>query len=390
MANMGVSRAVVRYLSRRPCDLSATTTTTIKSVVASCVSYSQCSSSPSFRASTACSLHTTSSSFNAPSSCFSSPTFSVQSSLPSSATCGHSQFASQKRFLSESKPLEIGNGIRRGLQRRIRMQERKKFSTDTLSLAYSRPMWTKAKRIILIRHGESTANVDEEVYVTTPDWKIPLTDKGKQQATRAGQQVAELVGNEQMMIYASPYQRTRETLRHIKSCVNEDSIKFIREDPRLAEQQFGNFQDFEQMRHCKQDRSNFGRFFYRFPNGEAGLDVYNRATSFFGSLSRHCESLAEFHGDDAIKDLNIVVVTHGLALRLLLMRYFQVSVSEFEESINPDNGELVVLERRRDEASLNQWFEIDEETQRRLNMTCTPTKQRHNLGLPEFDVEEEV
>lgn len=43
--------------------------------------------------------------------------------------------------------------------------------------------------------------------------------------------------------------------------------------------------------------------------------------------------------------LNIVIVTHGLTLRLFLMRYFQLSVEEFEESHNAQNAKLVVLDR---------------------------------------------
>lgn len=31
---------------------------------------------------------------------------------------------------------------------------------------------TKPHRIILVRHGESTGNADERVYVQTPDWKV--------------------------------------------------------------------------------------------------------------------------------------------------------------------------------------------------------------------------
>ncbi len=73
----------------------------------------------------------------------------------------------------------------------------------------------------------------------------------------------------------------------------------------LLEQQFGNFQSEEYMKKFKNDRSNFGRFYYRFPEGlntyttliilsimfqsitgESGLDVYNRVTSFIGTLFR--------------------------------------------------------------------------------------------------------
>ena len=40
----------------------------------------------------------------------------------------------------------------------------------------------RPKRIILLRHGQSLGNVDESAYVTTADWRIPLTDLGKDQA----------------------------------------------------------------------------------------------------------------------------------------------------------------------------------------------------------------
>mmetsp|Transcript_10816 Transcript_10816/g.20018 ORF Transcript_10816/g.20018 Transcript_10816/m.20018 type:complete len:113 (+) Transcript_10816:201-539(+) len=40
----------------------------------------------------------------------------------------------------------------------------------------------RPRRIILIRHGQSEGNVDERAYVTTADWRIPLTEVGRNQA----------------------------------------------------------------------------------------------------------------------------------------------------------------------------------------------------------------
>lgn len=40
----------------------------------------------------------------------------------------------------------------------------------------------------------------------------------------------------------------------------------------------GNFQDREQMKIEKAVRARYGRFFYRFPNGESAADVYDRIT----------------------------------------------------------------------------------------------------------------
>ena len=43
------------------------------------------------------------------------------------------------------------------------------------------------QNLYLIRHGESQANVDEEVYKSIPDHRIALTDKGQTQAIFAGE-----------------------------------------------------------------------------------------------------------------------------------------------------------------------------------------------------------
>lgn len=45
-------------------------------------------------------------------------------------------------------------------------------------------------------------------------------------------------------------------------------------------QDFGNFQDMEGKEREKTERLRFGRFFYRFPNGESGADVYDRMVRF--------------------------------------------------------------------------------------------------------------
>ena len=134
----------------------------------------------------------------------------------------------------------------------------------------------RAKRIILIRHGESEGNVDESAYVNTADWQIRLTQKGKDQAHYAGKKLRELLkDDESIFFYVSPYKRTIETLEQIQSHFSKNQIWGVREEPRIAEQQFGNFQNVDEVRKAKTERKKFGRFFFRFPNGESGLDVYS-------------------------------------------------------------------------------------------------------------------
>ena len=61
-----------------------------------------------------------------------------------------------------------------------------------------------------------------------------------------------------------------------------------------------------------------------------------------------------------LQNMNIVIVTHGLAIRLFLMRWFQYSVDDFEETYNPTNGSLNIMERHENEHG-EQWFEIENE-----------------------------
>ena len=110
-------------------------------------------------------------------------------------------------------------------------------------------------RIILIRHGESLGNIDERAYATTADWRIPLTERGREQARLAGRLVATHLGcnsdaeiddcihgdlagppanaKGKIFFYFSPYLRTRQTLREILREVDPECIVGMREEPRM-------------------------------------------------------------------------------------------------------------------------------------------------------------
>ncbi|OEU13904.1 phosphoglycerate mutase-like protein [Fragilariopsis cylindrus CCMP1102] len=256
------------------------------------------------------------------------------------------------------------------------------------------------KRIILLRHGESLGNIDDTAYATIPDWKIPMTRRGERQALGAAKELAKLLDGESVFAYCSPYKRAVTTWEIIEDYLenhhkdddtNNKGVGIIgmREEPRVAEQQFGNFQNPHKVRTAKAERRTFGRFFFRFPNGESGLDVYNRCSSFLATLSRDIKQIDQRYSylhrndelknesesvvddddnvnnnigsssdnninndmnsknseEDGMENMNILVVCHGLTLRLLLMRYFQLTVEEFENSYNSQNAKLVVMNR---------------------------------------------
>lgn len=193
----------------------------------------------------------------------------------------------------------------------------------------------KPKRIILIRHGECHANMDEKMFALQPDYTIELTEKGVEQAREAGQNLKKVVGTESLYFYISPFWRTRSTFENIVRFFPKNQFKYS-EEPRLREQEWGYLRSYDEFRRVKREREDYGIFYYRFPGGEAASDVYDRINDLLGSLHR------DFMEEDFPE--NSVLITHSLAIRLFVMRWFHLTVEDFEDMASPGNAEMVVLE----------------------------------------------
>lgn len=192
------------------------------------------------------------------------------------------------------------------------------------------------QRIILIRHGESEANINPELYLTIPDHKISLTTKGKDQARIAGNTIKAIVKNESVKFYVSPYLRSRQTFDNLKAMLKENEIAEVI-DPFLREQEFGNFhqlipETFEEMKLV-------GKFYYRFLNGESGADVFSRSALFLDTLFR------EIKKPDYKPYDNIIIVCHGLFMRLFLVYFMKMSIEEFNILANPHHCEYWILQK---------------------------------------------
>lgn len=196
-------------------------------------------------------------------------------------------------------------------------------------------------RIILVRHGESIGNVDHKLYRHLPDSSLSLTARGWEQMKESGRCIQKLIQSDSVRFIISPYVRTMESYEALVDAWEpEISDKFLwSEEPRIREQDFGNFQDPELIRECKRQRKKFGSFFYRFPSGESPADVYDRVSSFLESLHRSFQRASY---------KNYVLVTHGVTIRVILMRYFRYTVRDFEKLDNFNNAEFVVLEKDSD------------------------------------------
>ena len=148
----------------------------------------------------------------------------------------------------------------------------------------------KPNRIILVRHGESEGNVDEGQYLTIPDYALNLTPKGVEQAQRAGNEIKEIIGSENLYVYLSPYFRTRQTYQYIRESIETNIVK-TSEDPRIRELDWGHLRHPDDNEDIIRARDNFSTFYYRIPDGESGADVYDRVSTFLETLHRDFNNL---------------------------------------------------------------------------------------------------
>ncbi len=204
----------------------------------------------------------------------------------------------------------------------------------------------KPDNIFLVRHGESVGNADKSIYKNTPDYALQLTDVGHQQASKTGARISCRIDfDEPIQFYVSPFWRARQTYEDIRGHFSNEVGHRYYEDPRLREQEWG--QDMRTGREgysngLEQERDSYGHFYYRFrEGGESCADVFDRVSDFMNTLFR----------DFTKKDFprNVIIVTHGMTMRLFLMRWYHCSVEEFESWGNPKNGEFYQLQRGNNE-----------------------------------------
>ncbi|KAF1982723.1 phosphoglycerate mutase-like protein [Aulographum hederae CBS 113979] len=209
----------------------------------------------------------------------------------------------------------------------------------------------KPRMIILVRHAQSEGNKNRDIHQFIPDHRVKLTPDGQQQAEEAGRRLRSMLRpDDTLQFFTSPYRRTRETTEGILKSLTSDeptpspyprhTIK-VWEEPRLREQDFGNFQPCSvEMERMWQERADYGHFFYRIPNGESAADAYDRVSGFNESLWR------SFSENDFPSVC--VLVTHGLMSRVFLMKWYHWSVEYFEDLRNVNHCEFIVMKRRED------------------------------------------
>lgn len=224
--------------------------------------------------------------------------------------------------------------------------------------------------IILIRHAQSEGNKNREIHQTIPDHRVKLTPEGHRQAQEAGTRLRSLLRpDDKIHFFTSPYRRTRETTEGILQSLTTDTPSpspfprhtiTVYEEPRLREQDFGNFQPCSaEMERMWLERADYGHFFYRIPNGESAADAYDRVSGFN-------ESMWRLFGEQDFASV-CVLVTHGLMTRVFLMKWYHWSVEYFEDLRNINHCEFVIMKLNEDSGKyalqnqLRTWSELKRE-----------------------------
>ncbi len=172
--------------------------------------------------------------------------------------------------------------------------------------------------LVLVRHGESEWNAKG----TWTGWTdIGLTDKGRQEARKAGGQIKDIKLD---IAYTSSLSRAKETLEIIKETLGKTSLQTF-ENPALNERNYGDYTGQNKWQ-VKQElgEENFKKlrrgWNYTVPNGETLKDVYERVVPYYEQeISPKLKA-----------GKNVLISAHGNSLRALVKYLDGLSDDEIE------------------------------------------------------------
>jgi broad specificity phosphatase PhoE len=168
--------------------------------------------------------------------------------------------------------------------------------------------------LILLRHGESTANVAredaerarlEQIPVECREADVPLSDLGSLQARAAGLYLRGVVADpDRLLVWSSPYRRARQTAELAISAAGLDVA--VSSDERLRDRELGVLDTLTshgvRARFPEEAarRAWLGKFYYRPPGGESWADVALRLRGILPVLKQPDTDVCVFTHDAVI------------------------------------------------------------------------------------------
>ncbi len=160
-------------------------------------------------------------------------------------------------------------------------------------------------KLYLIRHAESHGNTKGKIISTTD---FELTEKGIAQSLRIGKRLCAELEGKPVSAYCSCLARARQTLQEILRCIGQQDA-VITQSPCLKEMDLGALEGLSwEERRQKYPEIDLDEklSLLKAPGGESYEDVKER-----------CQSFMENHLKDMDDERSVIVVSHGITLRIL-------------------------------------------------------------------------
>ena len=209
------------------------------------------------------------------------------------------------------------------------------------------------RKIYFIRHGQSEWNELGKINSLT---ETSLSDEGIIQCNKLSRIIKALnIGK----IFTSPLRRAQQTAQIINKNVN----KLIQIDERLRELDFGKFEGFTMDFNGNETLKNE---FQRWHEG-IGSTIPDTVESFEKCQMRGNEFIEELINNETE---NVIVVTHGVFLRIIIMACILKSNAALYKKLKVDNGSICVVEIESNGAvrlaSLNLSYSIIKQTENKV------------------------
>lgn len=162
-------------------------------------------------------------------------------------------------------------------------------------------------KVLLIRHAESYANINNDLYSQVPDHEIDITSKGIEQANDLCIDY-NIKSGDNVLVLASPYKRVIKTRDILLEPLRHYNLT-SRVEPLLHERILAsNLDDLKNVGTAYYKDKPFGEWWYKDSGLESLNDVYQRAFLFRQELER----IKSTH-----KYQQIIVISHCVFLNML-------------------------------------------------------------------------
>jgi len=225
----------------------------------------------------------------------------------------------------------------------------------------------KTQRIWIVRHAQSAANVDFDLYAQMPDSVVSLTPEGEEQADKVGDFLVDAIfearhpqysdfprelrgvvdGLTRVKVWSSPYARARTTMGSIcakLTAAGGYQVSYA-ESTGLREQGFGvwtGLRTEERLRDWPRESALYDkfkaageRFWAPIPCGESLAQVSDRVRSVINEIRVDADRCGV---DD------IVVVSHGLVSQCMVMQWMDFPYKWVTDNSLLENCEVRLIE----------------------------------------------